>query len=391
MTDTSSPSLRAAAVLARAGELKDEMVAFVRQLAVLESPTDHPRTQAPVQALLSDALEALGYRVRRIPGQRSGGHLWARRHQRRRGAPLQLLVGHTDTVWPVGTLASMPVEVEGDVLRGPGTFDMKGGLAQIVFALRIVQELGLEPPAEPVLLINSDEETGSPESRRWVARAARRACRAFVPEPALGPTGLLKTARRGIAHYRVQVRGRAAHSGLDPEAGASAIEEMAHVVLALQALSDHPMGISVNVGVVHGGTRANVIADAAEALVDVRVLTHADWLRVDEQIREIRPTVEGTSVAITGGLVAPPMEKTPRNRALWHAAVDAAGRLGLEIGEATSGGGSDGNTTSLYTATLDGLGAVGDGAHANHEHLIISKMVERTALLVELLMAEVKP
>jgi glutamate carboxypeptidase len=220
---------------------------------------------------------------------------------------------------------------------------------------------------------------------------ARRVCRAFVPEPALGEAGRLKTARRGVAQYAVAVHGRAAHSGLDPLAGASAIHELAHVIQEMHALSDHARGISVNVGVISGGTRANVIAARAEGDVDVRTLRISDWEEVDASLRAIQPVTPGTRVEISGGLLAPPMEKTPRNRRLWALAQAAGERLGIPVDEETSGGGSDGNTTSQYTATLDGLGAVGDGAHAHHEHLSIRFMVERTALLAELLMSPVEP
>ena len=380
---------RAQALLAHAREHTDEMVSYVSELAAMESPTDVPESQQPVQEKLSASLRELGYSVRRIPGQDCGGHLWAVPGERTRGMPGQLLIGHTDTVWPQGTLNTMPVEVEGDVLRGPGTFDMKAGLTQIIFALKALRDLELEPPATPVVFINSDEETGSPESQRTVAHIARRVCRALVPEPALGETGRLKTARRGIAQYEIHITGKAAHSGLDPQGGASAVQELAHVIQAVHALTDHQRGVSLNVGVVEGGTRENVIAAEARALVDVRMLRLADWEEVHQRMEALTAVTPGTSLEVRGGLVAPPMERTPRNRRLWAAAQGAAERLGITLEEDTSGGGSDGNTTSQHTATLDGLGAVGDGAHATHEHLRISHLVERTALLAELLMAPV--
>lgn len=387
---TDAAVARAQEILNHARAHQDEMVAYLVALARLESPTDVPESQGPVQAMLTDSLDALGFRVRRIPGRGCGDHLWAVPQGRSSGAPAQLLIGHTDTVWPVGTLETMPVEVDGDIVRGPGTFDMKAGLTQMIFALKAIGDLGLTPPATPVLFINSDEETGSPDSRRWVGMAARRVRRAFVPEPALGDVGRLKTARRGVAQYLVTVQGKAAHSGLDPLDGASAIQELAHMIQEIHALSDHDRGISVNVGVVRGGTRINVIAAGAEAEVDVRMLRTSDWEGVDVAIRGIEAITPGTSVEITGGLMAPPMEKTPRNRRLWAQARAAGERLGIPLEEETSGGGSDGNTTSQHTATLDGLGAVGDGAHADHEHLSIRYLVERTALLAELLMSPVE-
>jgi glutamate carboxypeptidase len=390
MSAQSAANARARALLAHAESHHDAMVDLLVALASMESPTDDSASQGPVQDMLAAALEDCGMNVRHVPGRGNGGHLWAVPEQRGRHTPAQLLIGHTDTVWPVGTLEGMPVVVDGDVLRGPGTFDMKAGLTQIVFALKALNDLGLEPPATPVVFINSDEETGSPESKRWVSLIARRVCRAFVPEPALGEVGRLKTARRGIAQYLVTVHGKAAHSGLDPLGGASAIEELSRLVQQLHAFSDHDVGLSVNVGTIRGGTRPNVIAAHAEAEVDVRMLQLKTWRELHESIRALTPETPGTRIEITGGLVAPPMEKTPRNRRLWAQAQAAGERLGLSLEEDTSGGGSDGNTTSQFTATLDGLGAVGDGAHAHHEHLSISHMIQRTALLAELLMAPVE-
>jgi len=366
---------------------RDAMAELLVELASLESPSDVPASQAPVLDRIGGALEARGLEVRHLRGRATGGHLWARPRARARGRPAQLLIGHSDTVWPLGTLASMPVRIEGDTLRGPGTFDMKAGLVQGIFALEAVSALGLAPPATPVFFVNSDEEIGSPESKRWVRLLARRVGRVFVLEPALGPEGRLKTARKGIAAYRVTVRGKAAHAGLDPAAGASAIGELAHVIQALHALTDLERGLTVNVGTVRGGTRPNVIAAEAVAEVDVRVTSLEQAGEVDGAVRALRARTAGTSLDIEGGLRVPPMERTPRNRALWAEAVAAGARLGLALGEYTSGGASDGNTTSRYTATLDGLGAIGDGAHALHEHVSIPGMVERSALLAELLMA----
>jgi glutamate carboxypeptidase len=389
MTDAAGRE-RAQAVFDHVRSVRAEMVEYLLGLSRIESPTEDPGSQAAVQAILSHSLRELGFRVRTIPGGDSGGCLWAVPRRRESHAPVQLLMGHTDTVWPVGTLQSMPLVVDGDVVRGPGTFDMKAGLTQMVFALRTMAALGLEPPATPVLFVNSDEETGSPESKRWVERLARRVRRAFILEPALGETGKLKTRRRGVANYTVTVNGKAAHAGLDPLGGASAVQELAHVILEIQALSDHERGVSVNVGVIRGGTRPNVIAAHATAHVDVRMLRVADWQEVDAAMRALEPKTPGTRIELVGGLTAPPMEGTPRNRHLWTLAQAAGARLGIQLQEDTSGGGSDGNTTSQFTATLDGLGAVGAGAHARHEHLSIEYLVERTALLAELLMSPVE-
>lgn len=380
---------RAKELLSFLSERRDDMVALLVELAGQESPTDVPETQLAVQRRLSDALEARGYVVRKIRGTRTGGHLFARPSSRKKGRPGQLLIGHSDTVWPLGTLSTMPVVVEDGRVRGPGTFDMKSGLVQGLFAVEALQVLGYDPPATPVWFINSDEEIGSPESRRWVRLVARNVVRAFVLEPAFGPRGSVKTARKGVARFTVTVRGKAAHAGLDPTGGASAIQELSHVVHRLHDLTDLGRGTTVNVGVVRGGTRPNVVAAEAEADVDVRFLTLQDAEAVEKAIRALRPRTEGTSLRVRGGLEVPPLEPTPRNRVLWHEALAAAQRLGIELDESTVGGGSDGNTTSQFTATLDGLGPIGDGAHAPHEFVVVQSMVERAALLAELLMAPV--
>jgi glutamate carboxypeptidase len=281
----------------------------------------------------------------------------------------------------------MPVRVEGNSVRGPGVFDMKGGLVQMVYALRAVRELGLRPPAGCVVVINSDEEIGSPDSTPLIRRLARRAARAFVLEPAFGLAGKLKTARKASGGFTVTVKGRAAHAGVAPEEGASAILEMSHQVQRLFALNDAARGITVNVGTIDGGLRANVIAAEVRASVDVRVRTRQDAEEVEAAIRGLRPVTPGTAVLVEGGIGQAPMEPVPRNQALWHLARDLGRRLGLELHQAAVGGASDGNTTSQYTATLDGLGAVGDGAHAAHEHALIAPLAERCALLVLLLMA----
>jgi len=380
---------RAQALLAYLESRRQAMVEAVVELASIESPSDVPETQAAVQRRLTDALERCGFSVRRIRGRRTADHLYARPRRRRKGRPGQLVIGHSDTVWPVGTLETMPVRVENGHVRGPGTFDMKAGLVQGVFAMEALHALQLEPPATPVWLINSDEEIGSPDSRRWVRLLARNVVRTFVLEPAFGPDGRLKTARKGVARFRVTVRGMPAHAGLDPTAGASAIAELAHVIQKLHALTDLGRGTTVNVGTVRGGTRPNVIAAEASAEVDVRVATIADGEEISRSIHALRPEIKGTSIHVEASAGIPPLERTRRNRALWVEARAAGERLGLELDDFLAGGGSDGNTTSLFTATLDGLGAIGDGAHAAHEAVSIDGMVERSALLAELLMLPV--
>ncbi len=347
---------------------REEIVEYVRALALAESPTTVPESQAEVRRLLADGLELAGLSVRHLPGRATGGHLFARPMERTRGGPLQLVLGHMDTVWPLGTLADMPLEVDDDVIRGPGTFD-----------------LDVMPSVTPIVLLTSDEEIGSPESERHIVRLAKHVERAFVPEPALGPSGKLKTRRRGIAHFTLRVVGKEAHAGLDPDSGASAILELSHVIQKLHALADRERGITVNVGVIEGGTRSNVIAATSRAEVDVRVWNAEDARWIESAIRSLEPTVPGTRVEVEGLVGRAPMERTRRNAVLWKAAESLATGLGIELEEGDSGGGSDGNLTSLYTATLDGLGAVGDGAHARHEFAYIDPMLERTALLAQLL------
>jgi glutamate carboxypeptidase len=366
---------------------REQFLSLLEALCRSESPSLDPGGQQAVHSILAANLDALGFEVRELPGLRSGGHLYATPRRRARGTPVQLLLGHYDTVWPAGTLEAMPFGVEGDRVRGPGVYDMKGGLAQLVVALATLRGLGLEPAVAPVVLVNADEEVGSRESGRHVRRLARVACRAFVLEPSLGIEGRLKTERKGVARYTVIVHGRAAHAGLDPAAGASAILELSHVIQALFALNDPARGITVNVGTIDGGLRPNVVAPASRAVVDVRTRSLADAEAVDAAIRGLAPVTPGTSLTVEGGLGRPPLELTPRNRALFDTAKQLAGRIDLPLAGGLAGGGSDGSTASLHTATLDGLGPVGDGAHAAHEYLEIGPTLERAALLALLLLA----
>ncbi len=372
-------------------ERRDDIAGLLIELADLESPSRVPESQHPIQEVLTRRLEAIGFVARLFPGEKTGGHLYLSRKdagQAARGAPVQLLLGHTDTVWPIGTVLDMPVEWdEGeDVIRGPGVFDMKAGIVEMVFALEALSELGLEPTVAPTIFLNSDEEIGSPESHGHVEQLAQASSRVLVLEPALGPEGLIKTTRRGVGRFDIRVAGRASHSGLAPGDGVSAIQEMAHVIQNLHALTDPEGGITVNVGTVSGGTAVNVVAAECCASVDVRVGTQADGRRVKEVIQGLEPTTPGTRLEVDVSLERGPMEATPRNRILWEGVRGCGKRLGLELEDGESGGASDGNTTSLYAATVDGLGAVGDGAHARHEHVRVSSLPERTALLALILM-----
>jgi glutamate carboxypeptidase len=280
----------------------------------------------------------------------------------------------------------MPVRSEGGRLFGPGVFDMKGGLVQAVFALRALRDAGVEPELAPVLMISCDEEIGSRDSGRHIARLARGAARAFVLEPAFGRDGALKTRRKAVGAFTVTITGRAAHAGIDPESGVSAILELSHQVQRLFALNDPERGVTVNVGTIDGGLRSNVIAPEARADLDVRVPTAADAVRLEAAIRGLTPHLPGVTLRVEGGFGRPALEATPRNRRLWERARRHAASLGIDLREAAVGGASDGNTTSLHTATLDGLGAVGDGAHASHEQVVVAAMPERAALLALLLL-----
>ncbi len=373
-------------VLAHLRGQTEEMTALLLDLARLESPSLDAAAQEPVFARLTTELEAAGLRVRRLPGRRTGGQLWAMPRDRRRGAPAQLLLGHCDTVWAHGTIESMPVGIVDGRLTGPGVYDMKAGLVQGIFALRALRDLRLTPEVTPAFFIDSDEEIGSLESIPRLERAARRMRRVFVLEPSLGPEGSLKTRRKGSLRFTIHIRGRAAHSGLDPEKGASAILELSRVIQRLYELADPERGITVNVGVVAGGLRANVVAPEARAELDVRVLAWEDALRLERTIQDLQAVTPGTTLEVSGGIDRPPLEATPGNRLLWEAARRRAADLGIPLAEGTAGGASDGSLTSRVVPTLAGLGAVGDGAHALHEHVLVDRMPERAALLALLLL-----
>lgn len=363
------------------------LTSLTRDLVQAESPSAQPEIHDEVRRVLRLALASVGYDSRETGVPENPRHVFAVPAQRPKGRPSQLLLGHYDTVWPVGTLDDRPFTVDGNVIHGPGSFDMKGGLAQIVLALRAIRELELEVPVVPVVFVNADEEIGSRTSTRYIRWLAQHADRALVMEPALGDRGDIKTERKGIGRFTITVYGKAAHAGLDPEGGASAILELSHVIQTLFALNDVERGITVNVGTVDGGIQPNVIAPHSKAVVDVRVPTVAAGDEVERIIHSIVPITDGVRLHVDGRIGRPSMESTPRNRRLWELAKQAGEELGLELHQTRAGGGSDGNTTSQFTATLDGLGPVGDGAHAIHEHLLIDKTLERVALLTMLLTA----
>jgi glutamate carboxypeptidase len=378
----------------RADEIKrylnqsqSDMVDLLRRFAEAESPTLEPESQKPMLSMLSDSLRELGFTVDLVQGRTTGGHLVARFDSEAGHPSRQLLLGHCDTVWPSGTLSQMPFKVEGNVISGPGVYDMKGGLVQMIFALKALQSLDLQASMTPMIFVNSDEEIGSPESSTHIRRLAQEVERVFVLEPSLGSSGRLKTARKGVGQFEIRVHGRSAHAGLEPEKGVSAILELSYVIQKLFAMNDAASGISVNVGLVEGGTRSNVIAARSSAVVDVRVPRLADASDIEEAISALAPEMPGATLEITGKINRRPLERTAANGRLWDLAVRLGREMDLDLEEGMAGGASDGNITSQYTATLDGLGAVGGGAHATHEFLYLDKMVERCALLSLLLLS----
>jgi glutamate carboxypeptidase len=378
---------QARAVSGHLDAVAEELCTLLEQLVRVESPSDDFGSQSGVLRILAGELQQAGFRTRQFRGRESGGYLVGVPRNRRRGAPFQLLIGHGDTVWPHGTLDAMPLTRREGRLAGPGSYDMKGGLTTLIYALKSLAALGLEPAVTPVVLINSDEEVGSPDSRRPITRLARSADRALILEPAAGRRGRLKTARKGMSKYTIRVRGKAAHAGTEPERGVSAILELSHIVQRLFDLNDAKRGISVNVGTIAGGSRPNVVAAEAQAIVDVRAVTRQQADEIDTAIRHLSPSNPRVRMEVEGGIDSAPMERTSRNRRLWKVAQASARELGFELKETLAGGGSDGNTTSLYTATLDGLGPRGGGAHAAHEFVAIDSLVERCALLALLILA----
>lgn len=366
----------------------DLMKNFLRELVLMESPSANLQALEQIMKFIESEFKELGYYTLRVPGKETGGYLYARPQNRKKKIPIQLLIGHCDTVWELNSLKKMPVHEEEGKFMGPGIYDMKAGLTEILFSLRCLRDLKLSHEVMPVVLINADEEIGSRESTPAIERLASIANRAFILEPPLGLEGKLKTARKGIGKFIIKVQGRAAHAGLDPEKGVNAIVELSNQVQKLFAMNDPEKGISVNVGKIQGGTSANVVASESSAVVDVRVYNQADADYITEKILSLKPTHKEVSLRIEGGIRRIPMEKTERNQDLWKRAKAGGKLLNLELEESTAGGGSDGNTTSLYTATLDGLGATGDGAHAEHEFIFVEKLPERTALLTILLLED---
>ena len=358
------------------------LIETIKSLVGIESPTDDKAAVDRCGRELARRLEQLGGRITRFPQQTAGDHL---RAEFGTGSRQVLLLGHFDTVWPVGQLTRMPLIEDNDQLRGPGVLDMKAGIALGMLAVRAV--MTSTPPAgsRVVMLWTTDEETGSETSRALLEEEAQRSEAVLVLEPAL-PGGVLKTSRKGCGQYEIVVRGEPAHAGVDPGKGISAIRELARQVLALEQLQDLTRGVSVNVGVIEGGTRANVVPGEARAIVDVRAPSRADAERVDAALHALTPQIHGAVIEVRGGFERPPMERTPGVARLFALAREVGTGLGQTIGEGATGGGSDGNfCAALGVPTLDGLGAIGDGAHALYEHVRVSALVPRATLLAALL------
>ena len=361
-----------------------EILADLEAFVALESPTTN-------KGAVDRAGRHLAHRFQEAAGAEIVWHAqtaWGDHFEARVGSgPRRILVlGHFDTVWPIGTLERMPCRVDGDRMTGPGVFDMKYGDIQAVWALRAVTERRAGTDKTFVYFGNTEEEVGSPTSRPIIERLARESESVLVLEPSVGLEGAIKLWRKGVGMYRLAVQGIASHAGADPEKGRSATLELAHQIVALNAITDVEKGTTVNVGVVRGGTRSNVIAASAEAEIDLRARTAEEARRADERIRA-RPTfVHGTSVRVEGGLNRPPMEETPASRRLYELARRLAADEGIDLPASGTGGGSDGNfTAALGVPTLDGLGAIGDGGHADHEYIVVSAVAPRLAWFARLL------
>ena len=364
------------------------MLERLKELVEHESPSTDKRALDEMAVRLKAHFQATGAKTSIVSNPARGDHLTVLddSHGGSPDARPALVLCHSDTVWPVGTLERRPFRVEENRAFGPGVFDMKTSLVMVEFALRAVRDLRLKLPRPVVLLVSSDEELGSPTSRSLVEAHAREAEYALVLESPL-PGGALKTSRKGVGSFVLEIEGRAAHAGIDPERGRSAIIELARQILRLSGLANASLGSTVNVGVVGGGSRPNVIADRARAEIDVRVSDSSEAKRIEDAILDSRPFTSGTRVRAKGGFKRPPMPRSSGIGALFGRAKRIGGKLGLALEEGATGGGSDGNFCAfLGVPTLDGLGAPGDGAHAEQEQVYVDALPGRAALLLALLL-----
>jgi glutamate carboxypeptidase len=358
------------------------MVRILERLVMLESPTDDRAAVNAVADYLARAFGDLGATVERLAQAEVGDHL---RIEWGVGEHQTLLLGHMDTVWPLGETARRPFVIEGDRATGPGAFDMKGGLVIGLFALEALQNLKLRPAQRLVFLFNSDEEIGSPTSRAHIETEARRSQAVLVLEPTREEA--VVTWRKGVGRFKLEVHGRAAHSGAAHERGVSAVQELAHQVLRLEGMTDYDRGTTVNVGVVQGGTRANVRPASARAEIDLRVSTSQEGQRMTDAILGLEPVNPEARLSASGGLTRPPWESSPGGNNLFERARRVGRALGLDLWPAGAGGGSDGNfTAALGVPTLDGLGVAGNDAHAVTEWVDLASLPVRAELLAGLLL-----
>ncbi len=382
-----------ASLLKDAKQRQKTMGEQLEALVSIESPSEDKAAVDRASGLAAGWFEELGGKIRWHRQKKFGDLLevrfgaMARRTNAGAGERRKpiLLLGHLDTVWPMGTLAKMPFRVAKGRIFGPGVYDMKAGGVMAAHAVAMLRERqALTTPV--VVLLVSDEEIGSPVSRAVTEKIARECSKVFVLEPAQGPQGAYKTARKGVGDYSVHVRGVAAHSGVDFEKGHSAVLELARLIETISRFTDLKTGLTVNPGTICGGTRSNVIAAEAQAEVDVRIARMRDAARVERLFRGLRPTDRGCALTITGGINRPPMERSRGTVALFQQAKGFADVMGFALDEASTGGGSDGNfTAALGIPTLDGMGAVGEGAHATHESIVVSELAKRTALLATMI------
>jgi len=359
------------------------MITRLRELVLRESPTRDKCACDQLCEHLANVFGALGGRIEIHRQASAGNHLQAD-FAGERGKPV-LLLGHFDTVYTLGTLEKMPWAERDGRIYGPGIFDMKAGIVQMIFAVSALQRVMGELPRPVKIWLVSDEEEGSVSSREMTETLAKQCAAVLVCEPS-GPGGALKTARKGVGAFTLKVTGKAAHSGLDFQKGHSAILELAHQIQAVSRLTDLNRGLTLNVGVVRGGTRTNVVPAEAVAELDVRISRKTDGAEIERRVRELRPVNPNCKLEIAGGINRPPLERTAEVAALFDLAKSIASELGFDLHETAVGGGSDGNfTAAVGVPTLDGLGAVGDGAHAEHEHVIAAELPRRAALLAGLI------
>jgi len=391
-------SLEARRRLAYFDERRDEIVSTIRELVEIESPSDNKAAVDRIAEAVAHKFSQLDGELRVHPAKDFGNHLqidfdFAGKSVGKSAAKPVLLLGHYDTVYPLGTLATMPCRVVDNKLTGPGVLDMKSGIVLMLHALAALQEWHGKDrdrrlPRPVTVLLVSDEEVGSESSRMITESLAKKAAAVLVLEPSYGRQGAVKTARKGVGEYLVKVTGKASHAGLDFQKGVNAILELARQIEKISGFSDLKKGLTVNVGIVGGGSRTNVVPAEAAAQIDVRIARMKDSAGIDKKIRSLRPFNRKCKIEITGGINRPPMERTAGVAALYAQAVAIARELGWKLGEAAVGGGSDGNfTAGLGIPTLDGLGGVGDGAHATHEHILISELPRRAALIAGLIEA----